>query len=396
MLQPSAINAILLAEDESCLALDRKVLRRLGVAQAQFFTSGRKALDHLQVLASAVAAHAANGPDMTSGSSGMVDMLICNERLADMTGIRFLSHVRSMPGMADIPVLFLVSNGESVVALAARATNSCAVLARPYTVDQAEAGLALASRPEARHAPLVLPPSFIDRFGPKAEQRGATQDENGPLLRRSIPKTPRAPGEAALREGLAALQRGDAVAADRLLHGSYLADPGNIEACLALSKLYAFLHKEKEELVWLCKAGVLCLKRGDKVRAGNLLSRLPRGKAGQDPLLAEAGLALQEGETKAAALSFLEAHKLDPSKPLHALIGRTCMFTPAPEEHMRGLVHALSSAGHNATAGKLHQRLLRPPKEEEESNYGFLDNFPLLQDIVSIAAYTFKAWRHAA
>ena len=396
MVQSSTINALLLAEDESCLALDRKVLRRLGVTQTQFFAAGRKALDHLQALASATAVHAANGPDMTSGSPGMVDMLICNERLADMTGMRFLSHIRSMPGMADIPVLFLVSNGESTVALAARATNSCAVLARPYTVDQAETALTLASRPEARHAPLVLPPSFIDRFGPKAEQRGAAQDENSPLLRRSTPKPPQVPGEAALREGLAALQRGDAVAADRLLHGSYQADPGNIEACLALSKLYAFLHKEKEELIWVCKAGVLCLKRGDKVRAGNLFSRLPRGKAGQDPLLAEAGLVLQEGEAKAAALSFLEAHRLDPSKPLHALIGRTCMFTPAPEEHMRGLVQALSRAGHDATAGKLHQRLLQPPKEGEESSYSFLDNFPLLHDIVSIATYTFKTWRHAA
>ncbi|SBV90842.1 hypothetical protein KL86DPRO_10097 [uncultured delta proteobacterium] len=399
MLQSSPINALLLAEDESCLALDRKVLRRLGVTQTQFFASGRMALDHLRNLASAAPAQAANGPDMTSGSVGFatsVNMLICNERLGDMTGMRFLSHVRSMPGMANIPVLFLVSNGESPIALAARATNSCAVLARPYTMDQAETALMLAPRPECRHAPLVLPSSFIDRFGPRADQSGTAQDATKPLLRRSAPNTPHVPGEAALREGIAALQRGDAVAADRLLHGSYQADPGNIETCLALSKLYAFLHKEKEEFMWLCKAGVLCFKRGDKVRAGNLLSRLPRGKAGQDPLLAEAGLALQDGEAKAAALSFLEAHRLDPSKPLHALIGRTCMFTPAPEEHMRGLIQALSRAGHDATAGKLHQRLLQPPKEGEESRYGFLDNFPLLQDIVSVATHTFRAWRHAA
>ena len=378
-----AITALLLAEDESCLALDRKMLRRLGVSQMQFFASGRKALDHLQALASA------NGPD---GAPVPVDMLICNERLADMTGLRFLSHVRSMSGLAGLPALFLVSNGDSTVAIAARATKSCAVLARPYTMDQAETALSLAAQPEARHAPLVLPASFVDRFAPGAPAGEGRE----PLLKRSAAKSSKAPGETALQEGLSALQRGDAVAADRLLHGSYQTDPGRVETCLALSRLYAFLHKEKEELMWLCRAGVLCLKRGEKARAGNILSRLPRGKIGQDPLLIEAGLALQEGEAKAAALSFLEAHKLDPSRPLHALIGRTCMFTPAPEEHMRELVQALSRAGHHATAGKLHWRLLQPPKEEDAADSGFLANFPLLQDIVSVAAHTFKTWRHAA
>ncbi|MCC8193290.1 MAG: hypothetical protein LIP28_01405 [Deltaproteobacteria bacterium] len=383
----SPLTALFLAEDESCLTLDRKVLRRLGVTQARFFASGRKALDCLGILASA-ASRAANGPDTPAGS---VDILICNERLSDMTGLRFLSHVRSLPGLADIPVVFLVGSAQSTVALAARASNSCAVLARPYTQDQADAALDLAVLPEARYAPLVLPPSFVDRFGPKT-----ARTESTPILKRHDPKTPRVPGEAALREGLAALHRGDSVSADRLLHGSYQADPGRIETCLALSKLFAFLHKEKEELAWLCKAGVLCFKRGDATRAKSILAQLPRGKAGQTPLLAEAGLALQEGEAKAAALSFLEAHKLDPSQPLHALIGRTCMFTPAPEEHMRDLIQALSRAGHGATAGKLHWRLLQPAKAEEEYRPGFLDNFPLLQDIVSVATHTFKTWRHAA
>ena len=212
-------------------------------------------------------------------------------------------------------------------------------------------------------------------------------------LTRELPKQP---GDAALTEGLAALQRGDAATADKLLHGSYRADPGRVETCLALSRLYAFLHKEREELQWLCKAAVLCLKRGERTRAGNLLGRLPRGRMGQEPLLLEAGLALQEGEAKAAALSFLEAHRLDPSRPLHELIGRTCMFTPAPEEHMRGLLAALSGAGHDATANKLHWRLLQPAKEEENIPSGFFANFPLLNDIIPVARYTFQARRPAA
>lgn len=391
MMQHTPVTALFLAEDESCLALDRKTLRHLGVTQTQFFASGRKALDHLQAIAGGSVSLAANGP-VTEIAPPPVGMLICNERLADMTGLRFLSHVRSLPGMEGVPALFLVSNADSTVALAARATNSCAVLARPYTLEQAEKALRLAESPEALHAPLVLPPSFVDRFSPRSGPEGRERSLRKPLSH----GTPKHPGEAALAEGLAALQRGDSGTADKLLHGSYKADPGRVETCLALSRLYAFLHKEREELQWLCKAIVLCLKRGEKGRAGNLLSRLPRGKMGQEPLLFEAGLVLQEGEAKAAALSFLEAHRLDPAKPLHELIGRTCMFTPAPEEHMRDLVKALSGSGHSATASKLHWRLLQPPKEEEDMPSGFLDNFPLLCDIISVAAHTFKTWRHAA
>ena len=403
MQHPPATNALLLAEDESGLALDRRVLRRIGVAQAQFFASGRKALDHLRAIAGVAAAGTANGTDMTSFAEIPVDLLICNERLGDMTGLRFLSHVRSQPETAHTPALLLVSNDRSPVAIAARATNSCAVLARPYTLDQALAALMLARLPEALHAPLVLPPSFVDRFAPFTEGGdpldGARPPGGSRGLRRPLASpVPRNRAEAALDEGLAALQRGDMEAADRLLHVSYKADPVRVETCLALSRMHSCQHKEREEMQWLCKGIVLCLKRGEKTRAGNLIGRLPRGRIGQDPLMFEAGLALQEGETRAAALSFLEAHRLDPSRPLHSLIGRTCMFTPAPEEHMLELVKALSKTGHDATASRLQWRLLQPPREEEEEEAepGFLANFPLLSDILSVAAHTFKTWRRAA
>lgn len=377
--------AYLLAEDDSGLALDRKVLRRLGVTNMIFFASGRKALNQLHSNASIEnAAHGfAVSPD--------VDILVVAERLEDMTGLQFLSHVRAASQNARIPALFLVSNPGSGTALAARASGSCAVLARPYSPEQAEEALQLATMPENRSAPMVLPPSFANTFTPRKERTSET-----PLLRRNAPQKLTAPGEVALREGIKALQRGDTAAAENLLHGSYNADPGRVETCLALSKLYTFLHNENMELMWLCRAGVLCLKRGDTFRARDLFARLPRGKAGHAPLLTEAGLALQAGEAKAAALAFLEAHRLDPAQQLHALIGRTCMFTPAPEEHMRELIGALKTVGHSATASKLHWRLLQPPKEEETEARSFLHNFPLLHDIVSVAAHTFKTWRHAA
>lgn len=382
----NSINALLLAENESSMMLDRKVLRRLGVTQSLFFASGAKAITHMkEALTMASVVNGTTCPPL-------IDMLICNERLEDMTGLQFLAHVRSLAGMADIPAVLLVGNARSTVAIAARATNSCAVLARPYSPDQAREVLHFATLPEARHTPMILPPSFANRFSAAA----GTRRSGEPLLKRTKATVPGTPGETALHEGLKALQRGDATAADVLLHGSYEADPGRVETCLALSRLYAFLHKEKEEFMWLCRAGVLCLKRGETSRARDLFGRLPRGRAGQAPLLAEAGLVLQAGEIKAAALSFLEAHRLEPTQALHSMISRTCMFTPAPEEHMRDLIKALAASGHGATASKLHWRLLQPQKEMEEEEDSFLARFPMLYDIICVATHTFKTWRHAA
>lgn len=382
-------NAFFLAEDEQALALDRKVLRRLGVTQALFFASGGKALLHLK---DTLAVSAAANGDIRPAAAPL-EMIICSERLADMNGLQFLAHIRSLAGYRDIPAVLLVSNAQSPLAVAARATNSCAVLARPYSPDQAEEMLYAATLPESRRTPMALPPSFAAR----PETARAARKDNAPLLRRDVkPAIPDTPGEKALHEGLKALRRGDTLAADRLLHGSYEADPGRIETCLALSRLYAVKENAREELAWLCRAGALCLKRGETARARGVFDRLPRGKDGQGPLLAEAGLILQAGEVKAAALTFLEAHRLDPAQPLHTLIGRTCMFTPAPEEHMLGLIKALAANGHGATATSLHRRLFQPPREAEEETHSFLARFPMLHDIVCVASHTFKAWRHAA
>ncbi|GHV54098.1 response regulator [Deltaproteobacteria bacterium] len=376
----NGMRALLLAGEESCLSLDRKVLRRLGADISHFFSSGRKALDYL-------ASHA------QASAAADINMLVCNERLEDMTGLQFLSALRSHQALKTMPALFLVGNQASATAIAAKASNSCSVLARPYTPDQAEVALALAQTPETLHAPLVLPSSFIDSFG----ARRARGKSDTPLLRgRNAPKTPQSAGELRLREGLAAMKSGNWAEAGRLLLASFTEDPERVETSLALSRVCSCLNKEGEELQWLSRAVGLCLKRGEGSRAAQLINRLPRGKEGQTPLLHEAGMFLRIGETKAAALSFLEAHKLEPSQPLHALIGRTCLFTPAPEEHMRGLVKAFVNTGHDATAAKLQAQLLQPAKNREEEQGGFFDRFPLLGDIVSVAAFTFKTWRQAA
>ncbi len=402
------LNALILAEDEALLSLDKQVLRRLGVVRPIFFASGRKALDHLSALAAKTKCRAAGEEAHAVCAEPVMDMLICHERLADMSGLQFLAHVRKTAGLTRIPALLLVSNGESPIARAAVACNSCAVLARPYTEKAAELALATATTPEALHAPLVLPPSFVESFGGQTRALGERPVLSPlPLSKENRVKTTArqilkpAPvvesAESIFREGFAALRDGQWERAEKLLLKSYRLDSAHAETSLALSRVANEQGRDDDARIWLCRAGSAYLRANSRARAHDLFSRLPRGKNGQAPLLREAGAALEAGEVKAAALMFMEAHDLDPSVPLHAMISRACMFTPAPEEHIRGLIRALLDTGHASTAGRLQLRLLtNEASRGEEGKEGFLSRFPVLHDILSVAGHTFKAWRTAA
>ncbi len=398
MTSHSFTNALLLAEDESLLALDRQILRRMGVPRPVFFSSGRKALDHL---AAAASLGRAVGDGM-SAARHAADMLICHERLADMSGLQFLAYVRGTPGLSGIPALLLVGNRDSAIARAALACNSCAVLCRPYTENQAASALAAAVMPDALHAPLALPPSFAATFRQERRKMGDLPPLSPlPLSRtngaKPAPEPAAESAEALFRAGFAASQSEDWSRASELLKKSHSLDPLRPETCVALNRVSAAQGREEDARIWLCRAGAAYLRRGDRTRAREVFIRLPRGKSGQTPLLREAASWLESGEVKVAALIFMEAHALDPDTPLHAVIGRACLFTPAPEEHMRHLVQALVDVGHASTAGRLHSRLLREEEQEEPAPAsGFLHRFPVLHDILSVAGYTFKAWRTAA
>ena len=377
-------NALFLAKDENLLSLDRKVLRASHVQQGFFFNSGRKALEHLVVARKTATGNGLHEPP--------VALIVCHERLSDMTGLQFLASLRENPLCSSIPVLFLTGNAGSATTLAAAASNSCAVLTRPYSAEAAANAVERSMLPTMQKAPFPLPPSCSETFGRQDTTLASTRK---PILGRPARKAP--PGEIALREGLVALQRNELDTAAKFLTGSYAADPLCAETCLALAKLAQKNADEEARHIWIARASSICLRKGDTAKGREILSRLPKGKSGQVPLLRVASEELQRGEIKAAALSFMEAERLCPGQGLHAFIGRACMFTPAPEESIRHLVKALASSGHESTAARLHSRLLRESRvEEDKDDGGFLTRFPVLQDIVTVASHTFKTWRHAA
>lgn len=396
MTMPPVANVLLLAEDESLVSVDRAVLRRLGVARVRFLSRGQDALRVLKSM----------GREFPP-----LDMVICHERLADMTGFAFLQSLRQDSALRDLPLVLLAGNRESALARNALAFGGCALLARPYTQDEALAALgqarsresvvisgsstqAVPAKTEVQRIPVeaaISVPSFVEKT--------TGRSNSGKLLELGAERGPQAGSRAELffRHGIKAMRDEDLAVAEKALKRAFELDPLHAEACLALSKVNKNLGLEKESQGWLCRAGVACLRRHEPGRAHDIFSRLPRVKDSSNPLLSEATRLLQEGEAKAAAFAFLEAQALEPERPLHSLIGRASLFTPAPEEAMRSLCRALARAGYESTARSLQHRLFPDmPLRKETQPSVFWDRFPMLRDIVSVASFTFSAWKQAA
>lgn len=402
-------NALLLAEDESLVSVDRAVLRRLGVTRVRFLSRGQDALRVLKSL----------GQEFPP-----LDMIICHERLADMTGFAFLQSLRQDSALRDLPMVLLAGNRESALARNALAFGGCALLARPYTQNAALAALRHAQ--SSKGVTASLPPvqtvsaeTVTRRVSAEAAQPASSVSgfvENILPVPVPVEKKTHGPGSEAtlelaaergshdgsraelfFRHGLKAMRDEDLAGAEKALKRAFALDPLHAEACLALSKVNKNLGLEKESQVWLCRSGVACLRRHEPGRAHDIFSRLPRVKDGANPLLPEATRLLQEGEAKAAAFAFLEAQTLEPERPLHSLIGRASLFTDAPEEAMRSLCRALAREGYESTARSLQHRLFSDmPLREAARSSQFWDRFPVLRDIVSVASFTFSAWKQAA
>lgn len=364
-------------------AVERAVFRRLGVSRVQRLHSGR---DALALLA------ASSG---TTGSQGALrpGLIVCEERLEDMNGIEFLCQLRSLPDLAGMPVVFL-SGSDGPLTRGAENSGSCAVLRRPYTRDDVNRAFAAAFAPACLRAPLPLPEMLIPREGLMPKPARPVQPDQS--LQPGRPVHTGAPHERDLfQAGFAALREGDVERARALLTRCHAWDATHAEACLALARLFAGENNQEEAVSWLARAGIALYRRGDSRKASEVLSRLPGGERGVNTLLTEIARILRDEEYLVAARLFIEARRITPQTPLHSMVGRCCLFTPAPQKTLHGICAALERLGHDSTAARLRLRLEAPDYETPPRRENFLERFPLLYDIVSVASFTYGAWKRA-
>jgi hypothetical protein len=71
------------------------------------------------------------------------------------------------------------------------------------------------------------------------------------------------------------------------------------------------------------------------------------------------------------------------------------MFSDMPDESLSRLCDAFESLGNSTAAANLRRRLLHKAAPEERPSPRWLDNYPVLREVVHVAGYAAWAWRRA-
>ncbi|MBO4301277.1 MAG: histidine kinase, partial [Desulfovibrio sp.] len=118
---PRPLDILLLSESEAMGNLDKRALREAGAGRVENMTSGVAACRLLAGLKPGV-------------QNFFPDLVVCTQRLADMSGEQFCAIVRLHPLLLDLPVLLILPHDNEVEQLKTLGCGASALLARPYSV----------------------------------------------------------------------------------------------------------------------------------------------------------------------------------------------------------------------------------------------------------------------
>lgn len=391
------VSALILAPREELSAVDRRALRQTGIRNVAVHTSGAAAA---RALARQRRTHA--GPRDAARSladaTPPVDVVLCHERLADMTALDLLQLLRSYPRLLDLPVLVVSSAATREAVLAAVGAGCSGFLGRPYTVDTLDGQLLRARRAlQTRTARTVAEGA-----------RMLSDEEFDQALERFANAATEAADEAEAHflEGTAHLLREQWDAAITAFNRTLRYNALHADACLGLADAWrgkGDLDKSRE---FRSRAGEIYARarqwrRAQKIFA-ELLAESPPDTP--NPLLTEAARLLRDGRIDDAAAALLAGRELTPGAPLHEHVARACQFTSAPERTAAAVCRALSNADPELGT-QLHRRMLgrfgtalRIDSDGHEEPAGLLDRLlggTVLHDVVTVARHTLKALREA-
>ncbi len=422
--------AMLLSLLDDEINIDRAALKQAGAYRLRSIRSGQEALRIVKAALSGAPAF-------------QLDFIVCSEDLPDMgvhAFLRELSAIAATSAGPLPPVLFIAPDNQSLnLALAHGAS---AALVRPYSANELGAAVArlqnlaaaasgrVAEQPEparpANDMPKSGAASAVDmlfsaqakKAGEQLQQKQRLEAQNTVSVTRQAPGLPPKSAEAATpvaaasganksstvadavnpllysRTGLGLLRQGKLASAQDFLVKALRFDPLDLEAALGLARLHRENGDEERMHRWMHKAGMICLHGGQPERARAVFAKLPAKWQG-DHYMIEAQNLLQDEDFDQACEAFMQLSAQNGKRP-HELLGRACQFTSAPEYYIYEMCLALERNGHESTARQLEKRMLGGSDSVEVRPYGFLDHFPRLQEVVTIARFTMRVWRAAA
>lgn len=380
---------LFLSRGEARVRMDVKAFRAMGVKDVTHLADTGSAINYLR--------RAGNGRRTLESTarksleSAAVDLVVCDESLKDGSASIFLYALAKEEGMNSQPVLVLTS---SVASAGAMRGAGLYALERPYSLSDLERMVQKAMSPMRR--PLrkeQLEKAAAKRklpLAPHSREEAAKKRVEKAAAARQRPLTV----SDWYSKGVEHLKRTELVEAESAFLQVLGRQEDHIDAALGLARVHRAGGDGQKTQRYMLKAAASCLRQGDAERAGGIAEYLP-DHLRNDIYAAEAVACLEEGFKRQAVVSFLDAAREGAGKPLHRIVARACSLTARPEECMEQTCAAFESFGNTAIAASLRRRLLEyaPVSEYEPSTW--LDRFPRLKEVVSIAGFTARVWKRA-
>ena len=352
-------SALVLSLDRSGASCDARSLEALKVQNVVVMSSGAWAAKYL-----------ARHP---------VDIIVCGDKLSDMSGPSFLKSLKSSPGMENIPAVMVSGDRTRKSVLQARDAGFSGYVLRPYDLKTFAEKLSSASLWD-----------FGEREGLADKARKARDRREAQLEKRAWSNYVRGlrylAGEL-YDKAIAAFQ-----AAIRL-RGMFA------EAYEGLARAWRGKGSLKRYAVFMKKASVLHVRAGEHEKGRQTYERLIRvsPEAGNPFSTSALGL-IRRGEFPRAARSYRSALALASSpREVYADMARACHFTDDPSGAARSLCRELGAFRDFPDSGTMFERLMGPPVERvpnSSSTGGFPEWLPdRIKVFLAVAGHTLSVYR---
>lgn len=334
-------------------------------------------------------------PDLTEGLTAAqflldqpVDLVLCDERLSDMSGLEFVALLRLHPRLQRTPIILISGDNRREAVLAAKDAGCSGYLIRPYTHAALRHQIKRAIEREASAA--------WDEHSESAAPSVRAFEKA--LADRRKPASVEEPDSAAAwcargREALAKNRPGQAVQAFGL---ALEHRPDLAEAYLGLARSWQRQGHAPSFRDNLRKAADLFAAQGRIEEAQRLFAELKRvDPLAKDPHSATASNLIRSKKFKAAA-SVLASACADGGLPvgLCAQVARDCHFTDDPLQAATELCRELGRNNElKSEAQRLYQRIVGPSEAQDIfRNESSSSRFPGLKAVLAVARYTFQAY----
>jgi CheY-like chemotaxis protein len=331
-------------------------------------------------------------PDLNEGATAAqflvenpVDLVLCDERLADMRGLEFVALIRLHPRLQQLPVILISGDNRREAVLAAKDAGCSGYLIRPYTHAALQHQIKRAIEREAAAAweerPMTLSSKAFTRA--LAEHRKpVVADESDPAA-------------AWCAKGREALGKGRPSQAVQAFAQALEYKPGMPEAFLGMARGWQRQGHAPSFRENLRKAADMFNAYGRIEESQRLYAELKRvDPLAKDPHSATASNLIRSKKFKDAASVLASAcAEGGLSASLCAQVARDCHFTDNPVQAATALCRELGRNDElRPEARKLYQRIVGPSDTQDVFHNERSPRFPGLKAVLAVARYTFQAY----